>query len=68
MSEPEREQLQRQVQGATPARMLRECVEVLAALTVDKPLVLMAAGPSPPEAPYYRITHPEDKDRGHGVQ
>jgi hypothetical protein len=48
--------------------MLRECVEVLAALTVDKPLVLVAAGPSPPEAPYYTITHPEDKVRGHGVQ
>jgi predicted ATPase len=41
VSEPEREQLQRQVQGATPARMLRECAEVLAALTVDTPLVLV---------------------------
>src|SRR5262245_17753319 len=41
VSEPEREQLQRQVQGATPARMLRECAEALAALTVDTPLVLV---------------------------
>ena len=41
VSEPEREQLQRQVQGATPARMLRECAEALAALTADRPLVLV---------------------------
>src|SRR5262245_62974654 len=41
VSEPERDQLQHQVQGATPARMLRECVEALAALTVDQPLVLV---------------------------
>src|SRR5262245_63932379 len=41
VSEPERDQLQHQVQGATPARMLRECVEALAALTVDTPLVLV---------------------------
>ena len=41
VSETEIEQLQRQVQGATPARMLRECAEALAALTVDRPLVLV---------------------------
>src|SRR5262245_44319525 len=41
VSEPKRDQLQRQVQGATPARMLRECAEALAALTVDQPLVLV---------------------------
>jgi hypothetical protein len=41
VSEPEREQLQRQVQGAMPARMLWECAEALAALTVDTPLVLV---------------------------
>ena len=41
VSEPEREQLQRQVQGATPARMQRECAEALAALTVERPLVLV---------------------------
>ena len=41
VSEPERDQLQRQVQGATPARMLRECAEALAALTADQPLVLV---------------------------
>ena len=41
VSEPEIEQLQRQVQGATPARMLRECAEALAALTADRPLVLV---------------------------
>ena len=35
VSEPERDQLQRQVQGATPARMLRELVEALDALTAD---------------------------------
>ena len=41
VSETEIEQLQRQVQGATPARMLRECAEALAALTADRPLVLV---------------------------
>jgi predicted ATPase len=41
VSEPERDQLQRQGQGATPARMLRECAEALTALTVDTPLVLV---------------------------
>ena len=39
--EPERDQLQRQVQGATPARMLRELVEALDALTAEQPLVLV---------------------------
>ena len=33
--------LQRQVQGATPARMLRECAEALDVLTADRPLVLV---------------------------
>ena len=41
VNESEREQLQRQVQGATSARMVRECAEALAALTVDTPLVLV---------------------------
>ena len=39
--EPERDQLQRQVQGATQARMLRELVEALDALTAEQPLVLV---------------------------
>jgi predicted ATPase/DNA-binding winged helix-turn-helix (wHTH) protein len=38
---PEREQLQRQVQGATPVRMLRELAEALEALSAEKPLVLV---------------------------
>ena len=41
MSETELERLQRQVQGATPARMLRECIEALAVLAADRPLVLV---------------------------
>jgi len=41
VSDTERERLQRQVQGTTPARMLRECAEALAALTADRPLVLV---------------------------
>ena len=35
VSEPELERLQRQVQGATPARMLRELAEALDVLTAD---------------------------------
>ncbi|MBI3801082.1 MAG: AAA family ATPase [Deltaproteobacteria bacterium] len=37
----EREQLQREVQGATRERMLRELAEALAALTAEHPLVLV---------------------------
>ena len=39
--ETEREHLQRQVQGATPARMRRELVEALDVLTAEAPLVLV---------------------------
>jgi DNA-binding winged helix-turn-helix (wHTH) protein/predicted ATPase len=38
---PAREALQRQVQGATPERMLRECAEAVEALTAVRPLVLV---------------------------
>src|SRR5262245_43378805 len=41
LPEVELERLQRQVQGATPARMLRELAEVLDVLTADVPLVLV---------------------------
>jgi len=37
----ELERVQRQVQGATPARMVRELAEALVVLTADKPLVLV---------------------------
>src|SRR5262245_21696863 len=41
VSEPELERLQRQVAGATPARMLREFAQALDVLTADTPLVLV---------------------------
>jgi predicted ATPase len=41
VSEPELEQLQRQVAGATPARMLRELAQALEVLTADTSLVLV---------------------------
>jgi predicted ATPase/DNA-binding winged helix-turn-helix (wHTH) protein len=41
VSEPELERLQRQVQGATPARMRRELAQALDVLTADVPLVLV---------------------------
>ena len=41
VSEPELERLQRQVAGATPARMLRELAQALEMLTADAPLVLV---------------------------
>src|SRR5499426_2906769 len=41
LSEAELERLQRQVQGATAARMLRELAEALDILTVDVPLLLV---------------------------
>ena len=41
LSEAELERLQRQVQGATAARMLRELAEALDVLTADVPLVLV---------------------------
>src|SRR5499426_3708585 len=41
LSEAEQERLQRQVQGATAARMLRELAEALDVLTVDVPLLLV---------------------------
>jgi predicted ATPase len=41
VSELELERLQRQVQGATPARMVRELVEVLDVLAAEAPLVLV---------------------------
>src|SRR5262249_11624939 len=41
VSEPELERLQRQVAGATPARMLRELAQALEVLTADIPLVLV---------------------------
>jgi predicted ATPase len=41
VSEPERERLQRQVEGTTSARMLRELVEALDVLSAEAPLVLV---------------------------
>ena len=41
VSEPELERLQRQVAGATPARMRRELAQALDVLTADAPLVLV---------------------------
>jgi predicted ATPase len=41
LSEPELERLQRQVQGASAARMLRELAEALDVLTVEVPLVVV---------------------------
>src|SRR5499426_3088966 len=41
VSEPELERLQRQVAGATPARMRRELAQALDVLTADTPLVLV---------------------------
>ena len=41
LGDDERERLQRQLQGATPARMLRELAEALDALTMTLPLVLV---------------------------
>ena len=41
LSETELERLQRQVQGATSARMLRELAEALDVLTAEVPLVLV---------------------------
>jgi DNA-binding winged helix-turn-helix (wHTH) protein len=41
LSETEQERLQRQVQGATAARMLRELAEVLEVPTAETPLVLV---------------------------
>jgi predicted ATPase len=41
LSEAELDRLQRQVQGATPARMLREIAEVLEVLTAETPLLLV---------------------------
>jgi predicted ATPase len=41
VSEPELERLQRQVQGVTPARMVRELGEVLDVLAAEAPLVLV---------------------------
>jgi predicted ATPase len=41
VSEPELERLQRQVQGATPARMVRELAEVLDVLAAEAPLVVV---------------------------
>ncbi len=41
VSELELERLQRQVQGATPARMVRELAEVLDVLAAEEPLVLV---------------------------
>src|SRR5262245_34113170 len=41
MSELEQERLQRQLQGATPARMLRELAEALEVLAAEIPLVLV---------------------------
>lgn len=44
VSDAELERMQRQVQGATPARMTRELAEALAMLTIDAPLVLVLEG------------------------
>jgi predicted ATPase len=41
LSELEHERLQRQLQGATPARMLRELAEALEVLAAERPLVLV---------------------------
>jgi predicted ATPase len=41
LSEPELERLQRQLQGATSARMLRELAETLDVLTAETPLLLV---------------------------
>src|SRR5262252_10091240 len=41
VSESELERLQRQVAGATPARMRRECAQALDVLTADTPLVFV---------------------------
>src|SRR5262245_20244711 len=41
MGELEHERLQRQLQGATPARMLRELAEALEVLAAERPLVLV---------------------------
>jgi len=41
VSDTEQERVQRQVQGATQARMIRELAEALAMLTADTPLVLV---------------------------
>jgi tetratricopeptide (TPR) repeat protein len=41
VSEAEQERVQRQVQGASQARMIRELAEALAVLTADTPLVLV---------------------------
>jgi predicted ATPase len=41
VSDAELERVQRQVQGATQARMIRELAEALAVLTADTPLVLV---------------------------
>ena len=41
LGDGERERLQRQLQGVTPARMLRELAEALEALTTSIPLVLV---------------------------
>jgi predicted ATPase len=41
LSDGERERLQRQLQGVTPARMLRELAEALEALATTTPLVLV---------------------------
>ena len=41
VSEPELERLQRQVAGATPARMQRELAQALDVLAADAPLVLV---------------------------
>jgi predicted ATPase len=41
LGDGERERLQRQLQGVTPARMLRELAEALEALTTTVPLVLV---------------------------
>jgi predicted ATPase len=44
VSDVERERVQRQVQGATQARMIRELAEALDVLTIDMPLVLVLEG------------------------
>jgi DNA-binding winged helix-turn-helix (wHTH) protein/predicted ATPase len=44
VSDAELERMQRQVQGATQARMTRELAEALAMLTIDTPLVLVLEG------------------------
>jgi len=44
VNDAELERVQRQVQGATPSRMIRELAEALAMLTIDTPLVLVLEG------------------------